>query len=101
MYGFQTAKLTDLSTNEVTEKSFDDILNNEFMEWHNLFSFQVLIRQDTKYLCIDGRYFALDEGLAYEVIGDNALQIHFPHWAGYDCKVYNIVITLCWQQLYG
>lgn len=102
-YGFETAIITNKLTSETIEKSFDNIIgnNDDYIKWHNLFSFNVFIDKTTEYFRIKNyRYFVISEGLAFEVIGENKLQLHFPHWSGNDYKIYDIKIILGWQQTY-
>jgi len=103
-YNFEKAIITNKLTKVEMKKSFDDILNdkNDFKEWGNLLSFQILINDDTEYFRKkDNRYYVQNEGLAFEVVGNSHLQLHFPYWQGYDFNAYEVTIFLNWQQLYG
>lgn len=103
-YGFEKAIITNRITNETTEKESDDMFNdkNEFKEWGNLFNFQIYIDESTEYFYKkDSTCFVLNKGLAFEVIGENKLQLHFPYRSGYDYQIYEVIIILCWQNVYG
>lgn len=103
-YGFEKATITNLITKEVTENLFDDIINDntEFLQWGWLFSFDVGIYEDTEIVFTsDNRCFVLNEGLAYELTGDNTLKLHFPRFQGYDYGIYDVVIVFGNQKLYG
>lgn len=103
-YGFENAVITNRTTKEITEKSFDDILHNkdDFKAWSNLLGFQIYIDENTEYYCTkDKTYFVCNEGLAFEIIGENALRLHFPSWSGYDFNSYDVTIFLCWKKTYG
>lgn len=82
MYGFELAIIKNKLTQKTTEKSVDDILDsgNELREWGNLLGFQIYVNDDTEYIRTkDGRYSILDEGLAFEVVAENTLRLHFPN----------------------
>lgn len=103
VYGFEKAFITDKVTKETIEKDTESIVNNnnDFKEWFNLFSFQIVIDENTEYFYKkDKRCFVLNEGLAFEIIGENRLQLSFPHWYGYDHNIYEILIVLGWQLVY-
>lgn len=102
-YGFDKGIITNLTTNEVREKFFDDILsdNTEYLQWGWLFSFLIGINKDTEFIYTkDNRCFVLNEGLAYELIDDNTLKLHFLRFKGYDGESYDIVIIFSKQNLY-
>lgn len=99
-YGLEEVFITDKITKETTEKNYDNILNDK--EWSKLYIFSVSVNDNTEYLYSkDNRCFFLNVGLAYEVIGENKLQLHFNYWLGNNGRVYDIVIILNCQTLYG
>lgn len=103
-YGFETATITNILTQETVEKSFDDILNNkdDFKEWGTLFGFQISINEKTEYFRKNGNaYFVVKDGLAFDIIGQDTLRLHFSYWRGYDFNCYDVVILLRWKQVYG
>ncbi len=104
VYGFEYALITNKLTDEVQKKGFDDIINDgdAFTEWGNLFSFEIYITDDVEYFCESGdRYFVRSEGLAFEVTGNDTLELHFPYWRGYDLRAYDVLIILTRKQTYG
>lgn len=102
-YEYGLGVFTNKLTNEVVERTFEDILNDKelFKYWHCLFSFSVGIHKDTEFIKKGNCWFLIYEGLAYEVIGESALKLHFPRWSAYDYKTYDIVIYLGWRKSYG
>lgn len=102
-YEYDLGIFTNITTNEVVERTFDDILNDKelFKYWHCLFSFSVGIHNDTEFIKRANRWFLIYEGLAFEAIGNSALKLHFPRWSAYDYKTYDIVIYLGWHKSYG
>ena len=73
LYGFETAIITDKLSKEIIEKNEDDILNNQkdWLEWGYLLSFRIDINEKTDcFYRTDGKRFIIDDGLAFEVVGD-------------------------------
>ena len=69
-YGYDKGVFTNLLTREITERSFDDIMQDEELNtyWGCLFGFSADICENTKFVSKDNRWFLLQEGLAFEVI---------------------------------
>lgn len=103
-YRLKYTTIINITTKETTTKNFDGIINDtlEFSNWGNLLNFGIGINESTEYFYKqDNRCFVLNEGLAFEVIGDNTLKLHFPYWRGSDFQFYDVVIILSWVQTYG
>ncbi len=102
-YGLDKAIITNLITKEQTEKVFDDIFQDQDWRWMLSFSIGIGINEDTTFIYNPDTesYFVLNGGIAYELIGDNTLKLHFPRWHGYDYDVYEVVIILGKHKLYG
>lgn len=84
--------------------TFDEIINDNdnFQKWGNLLNFQLNITSKSEFIQTNNnRYYVINEGLAYEIIDDNLFQLHFPDWLGNNFELYDIVIRLTWQKLYG
>ena len=89
---------------EITTKYADDIIENknDFLQWNNLLSFSIFINENTEYFKNGNNdYFVVNEGLAFKIIADDTLQLHFPYWRSYDYGNYDITITLTLKVLYG
>ncbi len=102
-YNFRTAKIINKISKEENTKSFDEIIENEadFHDWGNLLSFNIIINEDTEYFYNKNKKcYVLNEGIAFEVIAENTLQLHLPDWTGYDFYTYDILITLSFELLY-
>lgn len=102
-YGFEKTYITNILTKETAEKEVNDILNddNAYKEWGNLLSFQIKIDENTKYFRDnDNKYFVIFQSLAFEVIDNDTLQLHFPYWRGYDNNAYDVIIILKIQVMY-
>lgn len=102
VYGFESAVLTNRITKVVEYKDSDDIFNDkeQFDLWNGLFDFMMPVDEDTEYFRLkDKRVYVLNEGLAFEVVGENTLELHFPYWsAGYYS--YDVKLTLKPQIMY-
>ncbi len=99
-YEFQRAALTNILTGEVTQKTKEDILNDSG-EWGYLSSFSVAVNENTEFIYTkDQRCITLKEGFAFELVGEDTLQIHLPYWRAYDGELYDIVIILGWEPRY-
>ncbi len=71
-------------------------------EWGNITGFQIYINENTEYFRKkNNRYYVINEGLAFEIIEDDLLCLHFPFWRGYDYNLYDLKIILCLQQMYA
>ncbi|MDE7082155.1 MAG: hypothetical protein K2O89_00425 [Clostridia bacterium] len=99
-YGFEKAIVTNILTEETGVKYLDDILNYEYKDWGTILSFSVRVDEDTEYVFVDGRCLVINEGVAYEVIGENSLMLHFSRWNANN-SIYDVVIYLTWEQTYG
>lgn len=103
-YGFEKAIITHQFTNEMYELDLDAIFtdNDAFNKWSTLTGFQISINKNTEFFRKkENRYFVVQEGLAYEVIEDNVLCLHFPNWRGYDRQSYDVKIILHLQERYA
>lgn len=103
-YGFEKAIITNKLTNETIEKNLDEIFtdNTALTEWGNITGFQIYINENTEYFRKkNNRYYVINEGLAFEIIEDDLLCLHFPFWRGYDYNLYDLKIILCLQQMYA
>ena len=92
-----------ICSKEIIEKNEDDILNNQkdWLEWGYLLSFRIDINEKTDcFYRTDGKRFIIDDGLAFEVVGDT-LELHLPYWRSYDYNTYEVVAILAWQKTYG
>ena len=99
-YGLDNAVLTNISTKEVTEKVFDDILGDK--EWRWLLSFGVQVKQDSTWARnADNNWVMIHGGHAYELVENNTFELHFPRYQAYDYKTYDVVITLGKHKVYG
>lgn len=96
-YEFQRAVLTNVFTGETEEKTSDDVINapsEEYAQWRFLFNFSVTVKEDTEFIYTrDNRCVVLKEGFAFELIAEDALQMHLPSWQCND-DLYDIVIVL-------
>ena len=98
-YGLDKAIVTNLLTREETELVFEDIMGTG---WRNLLSFSIDINQDSQgFYNRDGNYVFVNAGLAYELIENNILRLHFPRWHGHDNNFYDVVIILGKHKIYG
>lgn len=102
-YEFEKALITNKLTGETIERSFDDIVADtaEYSRWGTLFSFSVNINSNTEYVYKnDNHCFVLNESLAFEIVGNDTLELHFPNWIDTDFQPYDIVIILGVQKPY-
>ena len=103
-YEFEKAVFINKGNNEITTNYADDIIENknDFLQWNNLLSFSIFINENTEYFKNGNNdYFVVNEGLAFKIIADDTLQLHFPYWRSYDYGNYDITITLTLKVLYG
>lgn len=62
----------------------------------------MLALKDTEFIFTsDKRCITLKEGLAYELIENNTLELHIPRFQGYDYSIYDVIIVFGKQKLYG
>ena len=107
-YEFQTATVENLLTNEIEEKTFDSIINDEnpeeFKAWSFLSNFSITIKEDTEFFYTkDNRCVVFKEGYSFELVAENTLKIHLPYWQAYvydKFGLYDIVIILGWEPRY-
>lgn len=67
---------------KLIQQSYDIINNNDnFREWGNLTDFQLYVISNTEFIrTYNDKYYIIYEGLAYEIIGNNLLQLYFSNW---------------------
>ncbi len=103
-YEFETATLTNIFTEEVEEKTSDELISDsseECVKWKFLGNFSVTIKKDTEFIYTkDNRCVVLKGGLAFELIAEDTLQVHLSAWRTYDLELYDIVIVLAWGPRY-
>lgn len=103
VYGFEYATMTNRITKEVSSLYVDEMFNNDdkYDKWKNFLDFLIKVDEETEYFFKkDNRCYVLNEGLAFEVINEKTLQLHFPFWSTNDYCSYDVVIMLSPHTLY-
>lgn len=101
-YEFKYAVIKDSITDRIIVKSVDDILfdREQFDIWGDFLNIRFGIDENTEY-CVDGtRRYVVRDGLLYEIVFDNLLNLYLPHWQAKDSEFYDIVIFFGWSKNY-